>query len=425
MKTLDTQLRNQLESEILRMLLQRPDMFYSSTLQRSDFSYGVHAKIFDRMSELMLAGKDLSLVYFLSGDYSVSEVTYLFSEELLVKTPSDLKAAIAELKEDVARNSIIRLTQQSGNSIDFLEHIDAMRKISTVYSLDSFEKQFDLYEQEYREIQQRNKEGQAVGLITGYKNFNEKVGLAPCDLCIIGARTSIGKTTFALNVAIEAAAFGQKVLFVSMEMPRKQIFDKICARLMRQPISSFKYGRTNLSTCKNELKAIASNFYFVFAPSCTSNDVQSIASLMPSVDLIIVDYLQLLKDAPQKGETENLRLGRITGKLKMIAGRANCTLIAPAQLNRESEKQEREPRLSDLRDSGCIEQDADQVLFLHRVSRESTLAKIIIAKNRHGALDEIQFNFNPSWGWFEEDNDYAIQTKETNITAKSSTAFTF
>lgn len=94
------------------------------------------------------------------------------------------------------------------------------------------------------------------------------------------------------------------------------MFDKICARLMKLPISHFKYGKVDFGRCKSELNTIAENFNFIFAPECKTQDVQSLASLMTSVDLIVVDYLQLLKDQKFKNENENLRLGRISGHLR-------------------------------------------------------------------------------------------------------------
>lgn len=358
------------------------------------------------MIDLRLKGEELSLVN-IAENINASQVAHLFSQnEYFTVSARDFAQACHELREDVLRNLINSKAESYGSSTDFFEWVDAQRKINTVYTVETFQSHFQKYESEYKDIQARAKKGLSVGLLTGYNKFNDKVALNNCDLCIIGARTSIGKTTFALNVAIEAAAFGQKVLFISLEMPRKQIFDKICARLMKRPTSDFKYGKANLESCKNELQVIADNFYFIFAPDCKSTDVQSLASLAPDVKLVVVDYLQLLKDLPIKGETENNRLGRISGRLKMVAGSRNCIVIAPAQLNRGSEKEERAPRLSDIRDSGCIEQDADQVLLLHRETREAETAQLIIAKNRHGALSTINYQFVPSFGWFYEDNDF-------------------
>lgn len=405
MKTLAHHHRTQLETEIIKMIITNPDLMNKTNLLTSDFGTPLLGQIYTAISDLRFKGKVVSLVN-LSETVNASDIAFLFTQgDYFTVSPLDFVAACNELKEDVMRNAINRQAEQSGSSLDFYDWIDAQRKINTVYSIESFKSQFEKYTEEFKEIKHRQNQGIAVGLLTGYNRFNEKVGLSNCDFCVIGGRTSMGKTTFALNVAIEAAAFGEKVLFISLEMPRKQIFDKICARLMKQPTSDFKFGKANLEHCKNELQVIADNFNFVFAPDCKTTDIQSMAAMLPDVKLIIVDYLQLLKDPQTKGETENNRLGRISGKLKMIAGLSKCVVMTPAQLNRGNEKEEREPRLSDLRDSGCIEQDADQVLLLHRANRESVTAKLIIAKNRHGSLGTIEYDFNPVWGWFSEDPD--------------------
>lgn len=240
-------------------------------------------------------------------------------------------------------------------------------------------------------------------IITNWTGFNAQVAFEKGELVVLGARTSIGKTTFALNVAVNAAALGQKVLFVSMEMSKNQIFDKIGAILTNEPVWKYKKGTFNRVNFTQELKAIEENFHLEHLPKCTSTDIDRLVKHFKP-DLVVVDYLQLMKDSSKKSETEANRLGRISGNLKAIASLSNVLLLVPAQLNREGEKQGREPIVSDLRDSGCIEQDADIVLLLHRESRDAISAKLTIAKHRTGQTGFLGFDFFTDTGRFMEFN---------------------
>jgi replicative DNA helicase len=202
-------------------------------------------------------------------------------------------------------------------------------------------------------------------------------------------------------MSVRAAAFQQKTLFLSMEMSRSNIFDRVFANLLQENSRDLQFARIPFERIAQEASAIASRWRFVNAPDLTSDMIGSIMA-KSSFDLVVVDYLQLLKDAPRKGENENNRLGRISGKLKQLAARHDCVIIAAAQLNRNSEKSDRAPYLADLRDSGCIEQDADKVLLLHREKRDSTEMEAIIAKNRTGELGTVNFAYLPQKNVFKE-----------------------
>jgi len=403
MQILESHHREQLEREILGFLIRRKDLFDVFELSLKDFISGFHRGVYAEMLNLKTLGKNISIVN-LSVKFKIQEIAWMFDDYYRFDALPDYKDACMRLREDTLRREILKGTELNNNSVDFMAWVDELRGLPSTDHIPSFQQQLDKYKKLQDEIKENAIHGNSVGLLTYWQRFNEKVGAQRGDYLVCGARTSIGKTTFSLNLAVEAAALGQKVLFISLEQPEKQILDKVCAKLTKRPIWKFKYAKAQLGEAMREMSVIQENFNCVFLPRCTSSMVQSIAR-RERPDVIVVDYLQLLKDESLRGETENNRLGKISGNLKAIAGENNLIMIVPAQLNRDSEKQKREPYLSDLRDSGCIEQDADVVMLLHRKNRSSVDAQLIIAKNRNGSTGKIYFNFNPEWGYFEEDTD--------------------
>lgn len=401
MKTLESHYRKQLEKEILTALCSRPEYLLNFEFWLSDFTDHSNKKIFEAMKQLREINQPISLVT-LSGSLEMSEISGLFTDEIFdLQSPKNFIEAAKKLREDTIRHLLFQKVEQCGDSYEFMQFVETLRNAGIAYSVQTFEKEFEGYEEEYRRVQQLQAKGESIGILTEWPEFNKKIALMPHDFIVVGARTSVGKTAFALNLAIQAAIYGQKVLFISMEMSRQSIFDRIFANLIKQDSWKLKYGKANIEFLRQEMAAIKDKFFFVYAPTATTELVANLAS-KSHFDLVVVDYLQLLKDKSNKSENESLRLGRVSSALKAIAGQQKCVVLSPAQLNRESEKGKREPNLSDLRDSGCIEQDADTVLLLHRENRESVEAKLIIAKNRNGALGDLYFAYSPSQNIFKE-----------------------
>lgn len=282
-----------------------------------------------------------------------------------------------------------RLKGDYPNPEDYIEAVSEL-EIKGFLSEKSFEDSIEAY--------LKSKNGDInPQIITHWRKFNEVVMPQKGELVVVGARTSIGKTTFALNFGVNAASLGQKVLFVSMEMSEAQIYDKIGAILTKRPVFEFKTNHFDHNLFKQEMGALADNFFLEHLPKATTTDVERLVKHYKP-DVLIVDYLQLMKDEGSRGETEATRLGKVSGNLKAIASSLNCLALVPAQLNRDNEKQKREPILSDLRDSGCIEQDADIVLLLHREKRDSQNALLLIAKHRTGQTGELFFDFFTNTG---------------------------
>lgn len=403
MKTLEPHYRNQLEAEVLSSILRDPTRLELVKLDKNEFMNPICSKVFETTLLLKQEQKPINLVT-LSDFFPASEIASLLSEEKFnIYTTPDFINACKKLTEDTTRHLINQKVEECGDSMELYRWMKLRKSAESMEIITNFETDFSEYEKDYGKSTNPD---YGSDIMTSWEKFNETVSPSIGDYIVVGARTSIGKTSFCLNLAIEAAMYGSKVLFVSVEMTKQRLIDKILANLTGKDSTLFKYGKIDLSKAKDELATLKQNFKMVFAPKCTSQDLFRFVSAAGNPKLVVVDYLQLLKDQPEKGGTENLRLGRVSGNLKALAGEKKCIVVAPAQLNRDSEKNDRKPLLSDLRDSGCIEQDADVVVLLHRQDREKMDTEVIIAKNRNGGLGKIDFLFNPPWCQFKENKEY-------------------
>lgn len=420
MQNLSGQKRKALEVEIISSIITRVEFLDCFDLTEADFTHYENKLIFNKILELRSVentGINIATIS-LGLPEDLTLMPYIEHINSSFGYPGHTIKSFIELckilREDTRRVQLQKNILSSSTSEEFIDTIPDIAQNPLANFL-PFSKQVENYKATLLDRIQRAKDGTSIGVATGWKHYDQKVSMIPGDYVVVGARTSIGKTTFALNVAIEAAGLGQKVLFISMEMTEESIFDKIAARLTRTASWKYAKGILNEGTVEysmREIDAIRENISLVYMPECTTIQVQTLAKKQPDLDLIVIDYLQLLKDLPRKNETENLRLGRISGALKALAGTQKCVVLVPAQLNRESEKNKREPYLSDLRDSGCIEQDADKVLLLHRADRQATQTKLILAKNRTGETGEIFFKLSPDISLFEECFDQDLEDLE-------------
>lgn len=251
---------------------------------------------------------------------------------------------------------------------------------------------------------------------TGLKSLNAAFGggfMAGC-VYVVGARPGIGKTTFALNIAEKVANMKKPVLYISAEMSIEQItakrialYGKISssAILKRQDLNETEKAKIEIG-----FRNILPKPFFISETALTVSDIAQTAASIPGLGLLVIDYLGLL----HFGETENRyeAMTNISRDLKILAKRMNLPILLLAQLNRESQKRTSNsatPRLSDLRDSGAIEQDADSVILLHRRMEELTAEndfseelEAIIAKNRFGPVGTIKYNIYPKTGIITE-----------------------
>jgi replicative DNA helicase len=256
------------------------------------------------------------------------------------------------------------------------------------------------------QMQERfNRKGTLSGIATGFHWLDQKTdGLQLREMAIIAARPSIGKTAIAIAIAYKAAIQDKvPTLFVSLEMSKEAIFRRTVATIGSVSMQNLKSGNLNEGDMKSMMAASGkiSNSPLWFLDGSSSHSISSITANVRravrkhQVRLVIVDYLQKVK-AADRSEKRTYEVAEVSGKLKDIAVQTNVAMLCLAQLNRENEKDKgRQPRLTDLADSGQIERDADLVMLLDRDRKEpSGEAAIIIAKQRDGECGHVKLHYN-------------------------------
>ena len=234
-----------------------------------------------------------------------------------------------------------------------------------------------------------------------------------------GARPAMGKTSFALNMAANVAKKGHKVLFFSLEMTKEQLAERVISMEARIHGQKMRNGRlsptdwTNFSTVAGALHEIP--LYFDDTSGITVNEMKAKIRRMKDIDVVIIDYLQLMQSGT-RAESRVQEVSQITRSLKLMAKDLEVPVVVLCQLSRNTEQRGKahRPQMSDLRESGSIEQDADIVLMLYREeyyqapgSEEENMdrddintVEIIVSKNRHGPVGSIDLAWNSEYTLF-------------------------
>lgn len=265
----------------------------------------------------------------------------------------------------------------------------------------------------YREELRRRGTGESTSLATGFIDLDHRLGggLRPGDLIIVAGRPSIGKSALAFQVAENVARTGAPALVLSMEMSRQDVLDRAVAGESRIPLEAIRSGeRVQEANVEAALKRFqAWPLYIDDSPAMPIHEVRAkarAAKRRHGIRLVVLDYLQLM---PGEGENRNHELGEITRGLKALAKELELPVVVLSQMNRAIEgRSERRPQLSDLRDSGAIEADADVVAFVHReeVYRPNDhnwrgKGEILIRKNRQGATGDVRMTWLGQFTRFE------------------------
>jgi len=306
---------------------------------------------------------------------------------------------------DFAETKVFKIAEQRANANEGPEPINNILA-KTIDKIDA------LY---------RSPQNGVTGLSTGYVDLDKMTnGLQPSDLIIVAARPSMGKTTFAMNLAEHAAITSDKpVLIFSLEMPSDQIMMRMLASLGRINQTKVRTGQlededwARLSSAI-ELLNTKGKMYIDDASGLTPTEVRSrarrVAREHGGLSMIMVDYLQLMT-VPGLSENRTLEIAEISRSLKALAKELKVPVIALSQLNRSLEQRaDKRPVNSDLRESGSIEQDADLIMFIYRDevynddSQDKGLAEIIIGKQRNGPIGKIRLTFH---GHFSRFDNYA------------------
>src|SRR3989338_2586870 len=410
-----------------------------------DFYRQNHQSIFRAVLRLYEKRSPIDLVTLTNELEGVKELDQIggaaYLAELVNTVPTALH--VIHYAEIVKSKSALRRIVSAGKKIAELGYEEerevgeimsdaeaALFAVSRKTVTDNFQPIADILATSFDRIDRLHREkGLLRGVPTGFKGLDAKLsGLQPSDLIILAARPSMGKTTFALNIALNAAVKGKvPVGFFSMEQSREQIVDRLlCAQAM---VDAWKLRTGNLS--EDDFPAIGiamgtlaeAPIFIDDSPTLTPIEIRTRARRLQAenkLGLIIVDYLQLLEGRRSgRGEINRVQeVSDISRSLKALARELDVPVLAVSQLSRNVEGREKKiPQLSDLRESGSIEQDADVVMFMYRDdyydkdTERKGITDILIRKHRNGPIGEVELHFKAEQARFY---DLDRKTKTTS-----------
>ena len=401
-------------------------------LHAEDFYRQAHRAVFEAMELLLRNGEPVDIVTVTeslkkSGLLEqVGGISFLANLTNTVPSTANLVHYAKIVKEKAILRSLIDAsTEIAGAAYEASEDIaeqldDAERKILAIaggQTTGAFVPIKDVVFDAVDRVSELAKaKGGITGLSTGLQTLDSVTrGLQKSDLIIVAARPAMGKTAFVLNLATHVALQGGTVAFFSLEMPREQLMHRIfCAegqidatRLARGELDDDEWSRL-VKVADRMLKA---ELYFDDTSSTTVMDIRTRARRLKSehgLDLIAIDYLQLIQ-APGRAENRTLAVAEMTRSLKVLARELEVPIIVLSQLSRATEgRSDKRPMLSDLRESGSIEQDADIVMFLYREdyynqdTENANITELSIAKHRNGATDTLKLFFQKEYTRFRD-----------------------
>lgn len=422
------------EESVLAAVMIQPDIFadLSNIITSDDFYRQAHSIIFSVMQELNDTGEPIdiiTIVELLKKKKQLENVGGMaFMARLceLLPTAANARYHARIVKEKAQlRHLIDAITVISGKA--YAEEDDASTIIDNaeqlILAIASGRNQRDFTHIKEATVEAIAKigelmttEGGITGLKTGFNRLDTITsGLQPSDLILIAARPSMGKTAFVLNVATNVANNGGTVAFFSLEMSKTQLVQRILASESCVDASDIKSGELNDTDWDNVVAhsdvLITREIYIDDTPGISVMDLRSKARRLKAekgLDLIVIDYLQLMQGRIKaNGDNRQQEISDISRSLKGLARELDVPVIALSQLSRSVEaRQIKKPMLSDLRESGSLEQDADLVMFLYREdyytpeTERQGLTDLIIAKHRNGAVGSVEIFFRKEYTKF-------------------------
>ncbi len=407
-----------LESAVINQVLE--------VLIPEDFYKDAHRKIFNAMIDLDRDNKPIDLLTLFDHLKSkgnlleeVGESSYLTYLTELVPTTDNVDYYAKLVKEkSIVRNLVMAATDiaHKGNdeNVDLDEFID--RAEHTILDISQNKIKPSFYDSRFlankaleliEELHARKE------LITGIPTGFEKLdyitsGLQPADLVIVAARPGLGKTSLSLNIASHAALEHDMAIGIfSLEMTKEQLMLRMLSNKSKVNYSSIRSGYIKDEDLEKLVHAAdelgQSKIYIDDTPAISVLEIRAKARRQQrdkGLDLIIVDYLQLMRGS-RRVESREREIAEISGSLKALAKELSIPIIAISQLSRQTEtRSDRRPQLADLRESGAIEQDADLVLFIHRADvykkdpeEKDGIAELIIGKQRNGPTGTVKLAF--------------------------------
>jgi len=461
-----------MERAVLASIIFDPQNFeeVAATLEAKDFYHPFHRVVFEAMEELEREGLPIDEDFV--KERLVAKKLFngeLYAEILAANPISNTAAYVREIKEKSVKRELLHLAteikrvtlEENLPAVDLIDEIQSkLYRITNETSSSDFKDSRKVMEETLRHLLKMKERGNSIltGLDTGFHELNIKTaGFNPGDLIIIAARPSMGKTAFSLNIA--QAVLNQKkgVAIFSLEMPAEQLMMRMISAKASIPLQRLRTGSLNDIEWSevSKLSDEYSNSSLFIDDEGVLNihqlraRLRKLKSQHPEVELAIVDYLQLMGGSG--GKDRHLEISEISRNLKLLARELEMPIIALSQLNRSLESRpDKRPMLSDLRESGAIEQDADLILFVYRDDvyrlkelkqkekeaaekglkppdiegfREKKIeeAEIIIGKQRNGPTGVVKLYFHKEFVKFAEEateinRDYEMRESKLEIT---------
>ena len=409
----------------------------TETIQPEDFYKEAHKIIYECMVKLNNKNEPIDLITLTEelrkqGHLEdVGGISYITSLSTIVPTTSNVKYYSDIVKEKSVLRKLIKVSNDIlnlgyDNSTKVEELLEKAEKqifdISQEKSSEDFQSINSVLMDTYDMIERlyTNKE-EITGITSGFEDLNKKInGLQRTDLILIAARPAMGKTAFSLNLVQNAALKGNaSVAVFSLEMSKEQLVQRMLSAQSHVELKKIKNGNLDENDWPRIIDAMSvlsnANIYIDDTPGIKISELRSKCrklKIEKGLDLILIDYLQLM-EGDNNNESRQQEISKISRSLKIIAKELNCPVVALSQLSRAPEQRsDHRPMLSDLRESGAIEQDADIVMFLYRDeyyhpdSERKNIGEVIIAKNRHGETGSIELV------WLGEIQKFANKARE-------------
>ena len=392
-------------------------------LRDEDFYRDGHKVIFKAISEMSkedMAVDLLTLLEYLKSTDQLERaggVTYITEVSSSVPTTANLSSYIKIVEEKSILRKLIKastaIIEDSYNKQSEVSGVlDLAEKkifdIAEKKSSNDFEPLSDVLERGFLEIERLfNNRGEITGVGSGFTDLDAKTsGFQKGDMVLIAARPSMGKTTFALNIAEHAALReGKSVVIFSLEMSKEQLAYKLLCSEANVDLLKLRTGTLDDKDWENIARATGplskAKIYIDDTAGVSVMEMRSKCRRLKmeyGIDLILIDYLQLMSGS--SSENRQQEVSEISRSIKALAKEMECPVIALSQLSRAPEQRaDHRPMLSDLRESGSIEQDADLVMFLYRdeyynkETDEKNVAECIVAKQRNGPVGTVKLAF--------------------------------
>ena len=389
-------------------------------LKGDDFYRDSHKVIFNAIFDLYQKDTPIDMITLLEHLRSSEKlessggITYITEISNSIPSTANLSSYIKIVDDKSILRKLIRAsTEIMENCYNKQDDVEAVMDLAEqkVFNIaerkntSDFEPMNTVLERGFLEIERIfNNKGETTGISSGFPELDDKTaGFQKGDMILIAARPSMGKTTFALNLAEYAALReGKNVAVFSLEMSKEQLAYKLLCSEANVDMSKLRHGNLEDKDWENIAKAsgpLAAAKIFIDDTAGTSvMDMRSKCRKLKmehGIDMIVIDYLQLMSGS--NPESRQQEVSEISRSIKALAKEMQCPVIALSQLSRAPEQRaDHRPMLSDLRESGSIEQDADLVMFLYRdeyydkETEDKNVAELIIAKQRNGPVGTVR-----------------------------------